>query len=303
MAAGLGETQLRRLITEYRAKQAMIDMKQWSNAFKQLLNNNFGGSIGPEGKSIGLANWIEVAPWKATPYAKTANDGTGLLTPDSLTTPGWSGANQVPLKAAGTTASVDFQPIGANMTCQLCYRTATDNYPVYGAPVSSGTCSLRLDKAPISGVVIVVICNTDYKYAGETTRKAHYDYRLKLGSGMTVADVNTKWYNVNLPVAPAATVDRTTSIGPLNASLAFSASFNGRRSLTLWYDIPAAGAVSISICSPAGVVIRNQLSGIKQPGHYTETVTLANTGISCGAYAVQIKTAYGSTAQKVLLVK
>jgi hypothetical protein len=53
-----------------------------------------------------------------------------------------------------------------------------------------------LDQAPANGVVIAVITNTDYIYNGETTRKAHFDYRLRLVTGVTgTADVNTKWYN------------------------------------------------------------------------------------------------------------
>ena len=90
---------------------------------------------------------------------------------------------------------MDFQPIGSNMTCQIAYR-ATDGTCVYSEPVSSGDCTLRLDKAPYNNVVIAVITNTDYVYNGETTRKAHYDYRLELGTGVSgTADIYTKWYN------------------------------------------------------------------------------------------------------------
>jgi hypothetical protein len=67
---------------------------------------------------------------------------------------------------------------------------------VYSTPVASGACTLNLTAAPASGVVIAVITNTDYIYSGETTRKAHYDYRLRLVTGVTgTASVNTKWYN------------------------------------------------------------------------------------------------------------
>jgi len=190
MAKGLGENQLRRLITEYRAKQALIDMGKWSGAFATLLDNNFGRSIGAEWQP----SWKNPEAWKATPYAKTTNSG-GVLTPEQRTTPGWSGANQIPLKVTGNIVSVDFQPIGSNMTCQIAYR-ATDGTCVYSEPVSSGDCTLRLDKAPYNNVVIAVITNTDYVYNGETTRKAHYDYRLELGTGVSgTADIYTKWYN------------------------------------------------------------------------------------------------------------
>jgi hypothetical protein len=94
------------------------------------------------------------------------------------------------------------------MTCQLCY-IATDGSRVYSNIVSSGDCSLNLDKTPANNVVIAVICNTDYIYYGESTRTAHYDYRLQLGTGVSgTADVNKKWYrgaNINsvhaLPVS------------------------------------------------------------------------------------------------------
>jgi chitodextrinase len=197
MAAGLGATQLRRLICEYRAKQALLDMGKWSNGFKALLDAHFGQSIGAEWQP----SWLNPEVWIATPYAKTTNNGSGLLTPEARTLPGWSGANQIPLTVTGNMVTVNFQPIGANMTCQLCYR-ATDGTAVYSQIVSSGNCSLRLDKAPANNVVIAVICNTDYIYNGESTRTAHYDYRLQLGTGVTgTASVNTKWYATTLKSA------------------------------------------------------------------------------------------------------
>jgi hypothetical protein len=284
MAAGLGDAQVRRLIMEYRAKQAMLDMKKWSNAFKALLNSNFGSSIGAEWSPY----WINCAVWIATPYAKTTDDGTGLLTPEQRTTPGWSGANQIPLKVTGAMASVDFQPIGANMTFQLCYRSAFDGLPVYSTPVSNGTCSLRLDKAPISNVVIAVICNTDYKYLGDTTRKAHYDYRLKLGTGMTTADVNTKWYNVNLPVTADFTRD-IASAGKLPGG-ELSASFEGRDVLALRYFVPSAGVVSFSLFTLAGALVKRLSSAYKQPGQYSEKFNVTGIGITRGTYILQVKT-------------
>lgn len=191
MAAGLGDLQIRRLITEYRAKQALIDMQEWSGAFMKLLDDNFGRSIGAEWQP----SWKNPPMWRATPYAKTTNNGSGLLTPEQRTTPGWSGANQIPLTVSGNRAVVNFQPIGANMTCQLAYR-ATDGSCVYSQPVSNGDCILRLDKPPANNVVIAVITNTDYIYHGEATRKAHYDYRLQLGEGVTgTADIYTRWYD------------------------------------------------------------------------------------------------------------
>ncbi len=294
IAAKLGDVQTRRLITEYRAKQALLDMKKWSNAFKSLLNNNFGTSIGPEWSPY----WISCDPWKATPYAKTANDGNGLLTPEQRTTPGWSGANQIPLTVSGAMATVDFQPIGANMTCQLCYR-ATDGTPVYGAPVSSGTCSIRLDKAPGKGVIIAVICNTDYNYLGDTTRKAHFDYRLKLGSGVSgAADIYTKWYNVNLPATYAEGAAPRTH-GVIRPGLAAAA---GARSMTVRYELRSAGAPSVCVYSPSGAMIGKLSAGFRRPGVYTQRLTFGKP-IPAGTYFVEISANGGRFFTKAINIE
>ncbi len=283
IAAKLGDEQTRRLITEYRAKQALLDMKKWSNAFKKLLNDNFGSSIGAEW----TPNWIDCETWKATPYAKTANDGNGLLTPEARTTPGWSGANQIPLTVSGTVATVDFKPVGANMTCQLCYR-ASDGTPVYSAPVSSGPCSLRLDKAPGKGVVIAVICNTDYKYLGDETRKAHYDYKLQLGAGVTgAADIYTKWYNVDLVTANGA--PRETAPAGAFRSAMLTVSIDCRNSMAIGYDLHSAGEVSVGIYTPSGVLVGKLSAGHKWPGHHTERLEF-HGGIPAGMYLIKVAT-------------
>lgn len=189
IAAGIGATQTRRLITEYRAKQALVDFGKWKAACVTLLNNEFGVSIGAEWQP----SWLNPAPWIATPYVKTTL-ASGILKPDTLTLPGWSGANQIPLTITGDTVRVNFQPIGANMTCQLVYRN-TAGVPVYSKVVSTGECKLDLKTAPANSVVIAVITNTDYIYNGEVTRKKKYDYRLQIVKGVTgAANINTKWY-------------------------------------------------------------------------------------------------------------
>jgi len=190
IATGIGETQTRRLITEYRAKQAVVDFGVWTNAVISLLDANFKRNITAEWQP----SWLNPATWIATPYVSTTNNGNGLLTPETRTTPGWSGSNQIPLTVNGSTVTVNFQPIGANMTCQLAYR-ATDGTPVYSSPTSSGNVTLNLIKAPKNGVIIAVITNTDYIYNGESTRTAHYDYKLQLVTGISgTADIYTAWY-------------------------------------------------------------------------------------------------------------
>ncbi|UCH13369.1 MAG: T9SS type A sorting domain-containing protein, partial [Bacteroidales bacterium] len=196
MAEGLGEAQVRRLIMEYRAKQALVEMNEWEGALKSLLNSYFKTSVRAEWSP----SWLTPEVWIATPYARTSYDSiTRTLTPEYRTTPGWSGANQVPLNVTeavpGDTVIVDFTPLGANMTCQLCYR-ATDSTTVYSKPVSSGECGIVLEKEPANGIIIAVIANSDYIYKGEETRTAHYDYRLRLKKGiLRKASIYQKWFN------------------------------------------------------------------------------------------------------------
>jgi hypothetical protein len=186
---GLGDVQIRRLIQEFRARQAMCDFGKWSTAYKNLLLDTWNMVIGPEWSPY----WINCPTWTATCYVATTNSN-GTLTPETRTLPGWSGANQIPLKVSGTSATVTFNPVGANMSCQLVYRDTSGNIR-YSAPVSSGTCTIPLSNVK-NNVVVAVICNTDYIYNGESTRTAHYDYRLTLGSGVTgTADINTQWFN------------------------------------------------------------------------------------------------------------
>lgn len=186
---GIGPTQTRRLIQEYRARQVFGDFGVWKAAYKKLLNDNWNTSIEEERAEAGILQ--DVDPWKATPYVKTTLSGT-TLTPEERTLPGWSGANQIPLKlAAGAScAEVTFNPIGANMSCQLVYQDTTGSVH-YGAPVTSGSCSVPVSNAK-NGVVIAVLSNTDYIFDGGIKK---YAYTISLGEGISAtADINTQWY-------------------------------------------------------------------------------------------------------------
>ncbi len=188
---GLGAAQTRRLIQEYRARQAFCDFGPWSYAFRQLLNNSWNASIEPEWQPY----WINCPTWNATCYVNTSQSDNVLI-PEERTLPGWSGANQIPLTIdpAAAQASVTFNPIGANMSCQLVYRD-TGGSIHYGVPVSSGACSIPLANV-MNNVIIAVICNTDYIYNGESTRTAKFDYTLSLDEGITQkANIYTRWYN------------------------------------------------------------------------------------------------------------
>ena len=190
---GLGEEQTRRLIMEYRARQAFCDFGQWSYAFRKLLNDNWGTVIGPEWEPV----WIDCDDWNATCYADSVLEGN-VLNPVDLTLPGWSGANQIPLRVDpdASEATITFNPIGTNMACQLVYRD-TDGEIHYSEPVNSGTCSIPLANVR-NNVIIAVACNTDYIYHGESSRTAKFDYSLTLESGITgKADIYTRWYDYN----------------------------------------------------------------------------------------------------------
>ncbi len=181
LAGGVGEEQTQRMIMEFRARQAMVDFGPWSNAFKSPINNNWGRTIGAEKIPGGILQ--EPTAHRLTFYAATTQQGT-TLTPSTDTLPGWSGANQIPLKVTGNKVRVNFQPIGQNMRVQLAYRAA-DGTAVYSKPVSSGEACLDLAKAPKNGVVVAVVSNVDYLYNGEETRTRKHDYRLQIVEGVT----------------------------------------------------------------------------------------------------------------------
>lgn len=194
---GLGDHQTRRLIREFRARQAFCDFGKWSAAFRRLLDDNWGRTIRAEWSPF----WIDCPPWTARCYVVTTNVG-GTLIPEWRTLPGWSGANQIPLVTSNSTGTlrVLFTPIGSNMTCQLVYR-ATDGSVVYSKPVRSGPVSLTPppEKPIRNNVVIAVIANTDYLYLGEFSRTNKFDYRVTISGPGTAgivrpADIATRWY-------------------------------------------------------------------------------------------------------------
>lgn len=282
MGDTLGDLQMRRMVMEYRARMALLDLKDWSEDTKRLLNDNFGSSIGSEW----VPYKIDVDPWIATPYARTT-DSAGTYVPEARTTPGWSGANLVPLKVSGNMVGVKFTPLGQNMTLQLCYR-ATDGTPVYGLPVSSGTASLRLDKAPANGVVIAVVCNTDYKYLGEATRKAHYDYRLTPVQGVAAAaSVNTKWYDVKLSYATGI------QSRPSRRASAGAGSFQLRRdgaAVVAEFALAEAGPVRLDLHTASGALVRHLASGIRSAGSHQVRFDPVSLGVPEATFLVTLRT-------------
>jgi len=246
MAEGLGELQLRRLISEYRAKQAVLDMGKWTTNMKSLLNSNMGVTIKAEWSPY----WINVASWSATPYVVTSKDANNVLTPEARTLPGWSGANQIPLSVSGDEVTVNFQPVGRNMTCQLCYRTKSGLIR-YSQVVNGGDCTLKLDVAPANNVVFAVITNTDYIYEGDTTRKTHYDYRLQLVKGVTgTAAVNKKWYDWTLTLVDLETPSMSETTMEL-----FPNPLGRNQSLNISFSSPIDNSVALAIRNVSGQLV------------------------------------------------
>lgn len=190
LAGGLGETQIRHLIMEYRARQAMVDFGAWSEGFKVPINQHWGRTISSERIDGGIQ---QQTTHRLSFYAATTQSGD-TLTPATDTLPGWSGANQIPLSVSGNKVRVSFQPLGANMRFQLAY-CAADGSTVYSQPVANGEACLNLAKPPKNGTVVGVVSNVDYLYEGETTRKAKFDYRLQLLEGISgTAGLYDKYY-------------------------------------------------------------------------------------------------------------
>lgn len=199
MGKTLGDELMRSFLVEYNARRAMVDVGKWNTAIMNLLDNNWGLTVQQEWSPYN----IKVNPWTATCYAKMSLCSGDSATarwwkPEYRTTPGWSAANQIPLHVnatKGEIVKVYFQPLGDNMVCQLAYRTKRGKL-YYGQPVSGeGIVGIELKDVPANGVVMCIVCNTDYIYKGEATRKAHYDYRLQmLDNAYQPADPTQKWY-------------------------------------------------------------------------------------------------------------
>jgi hypothetical protein len=191
LAGGIGAEQTRHLVTEYRARQALIDFKEWTGAFKDVVNSNWGIDITAENNTPG-GIWRTPPAYTASAYAKSTTSGK-TVTPEPLTLPGWTGANQIPITVSGDRVTVKLNPVDAHMTLQLAYR-ASDGSAVYSQPVASGDACLRLDKAPKASTVIAVVTSTDYIYSGDELRSKKYSYTLELGAGATATASTTGKY-------------------------------------------------------------------------------------------------------------
>ena len=188
----LGTEAVRDIVVQYRARQALFDLGGWDKSYRDVVNTYFGTTVKAETQPA----TIDVAPFKLTPYQAVEDNGEdGWLAPDTLTNPGWSGANFVPIHVKGDRVQVDFRPEDTNMRALLCYRTK-DGKCYYGQPANCGTLSIDITDKPANGVVFCVVVNTDHIFTGSKQLKHHWDYRLRLGEGAeAIADTYTKWFN------------------------------------------------------------------------------------------------------------
>lgn len=191
----LGEETMRQLIMQYRSRMATFDIGGWKPGYRQVMNDNIGVTVKAEWSPY----WINVAPFKLTPYqGLKKNDADFWMAPDTLTNPGWSGSNIIPIHvdSKASTATVEFRPEDTEMRAQLCYVTkAGKNY--YSQPVQCGKMKIDITDRPANNVIFLVVCNTDYIYTNDNNqaqRKKHWDYRVRFGEGaLAVADLYTKW--------------------------------------------------------------------------------------------------------------
>ncbi|MBQ9665854.1 MAG: T9SS type A sorting domain-containing protein [Bacteroidaceae bacterium] len=189
----IGDTAMRALITQYRARLALFDLNGWDKGYRTVADNNFGVTVKAEWKPC----WIECDPHVLTPYQSVQRNSTdGWMAPDTLTNPGWSGANYIPIhvKSDATYAEVEFRPEDTSERALLCYRTKSGEC-YYSQPVSCGKMRIDLTKKPANGVIFCVVVNTDYRYEGDAQRKHHWDYRIRLGeNALAIADTHLKWF-------------------------------------------------------------------------------------------------------------
>jgi hypothetical protein len=289
MAAAIGDAEARSIIMEYRAKLAMLDMKKWSTAMKNLLNQNVGDSIGCEYTPCAATP----AKWAVTPYVVTT-DSSGILVPEARTTPGWSGANVIPLTITAGATQVKLSLLGAStsMSLQIAYR-ATDGTPVYSTPIfGNNQAVLNLSKAPQNSVVFAIICNTDYDYVGEVTRTTHHSYRLKLDAGISAkADPYTQWYNHfnltydwdNAKVVTSPTPVKGFTDSKRNLGISY---VNGL--ILANYHVQKAGKVKVGIYTGYGALIQNVVNEYQKVGAYSKQIDLKAMNLTRGVYLIKL---------------
>ncbi len=189
----IGDDMMRKLIVQYRARQAIFDIGGWTTGYRQVTSDYFGQEFGPEWEPY----YIDCGKWKATCYQRMrVNDNNGWLAPDEETTPGWSGANIIPIhvNTDSAYARVQFRPEDTEERAILCYKTKAGEAH-YSQMTRCGDMVIDLTPTPANGVIFCVVANTDYVYTGDDQRQHHWDYRLRLCEGAKgIADKDKKWF-------------------------------------------------------------------------------------------------------------
>ena len=193
IGSAIGDKAMRNFITQYRARLALYDLGGWDKGYRQLADNHFKVTVKEEWSPY----WIKCKPFQLTPYQSvTRNSEDGWMAPDTLTNPGWSGSNIIPIhiKSDADFVEVEFRPEDTSERALLCYRTK-EGECYYSQPVTCGKMRLDTSKRPANNVVFCVVTNTDYKFEGDKQRKHHWDYRIRFGeNALAVADTYQKWY-------------------------------------------------------------------------------------------------------------
>ena len=189
----IGDDAMRKLIVQYRARQAAFDFGPWSTGYRQATSDHFGMVIGPEWEPY----WINCEPWQTTCYQRLrVNDEKGWLAPEELTLPGWSGANIIPIHVDLTKdkVCVQFRPEDTNERAILCYKTKAGK-AYYSQMVYCGDMELDITDAPANGIIFCVVVNTDYRFTGDEQRKHKWDYRIRLREGAKgIANQHKRWF-------------------------------------------------------------------------------------------------------------
>ena len=266
IADSIGDYDMRRLILQYRAKQATMQLGNWSKGYREGMNWYFGTHFGAEYEP----SWIKCPVWIGTPYqTMTKCADSDWYAPDTIVTPGWSGGNQIPIHVEGDTVEVEFLPEGPGMMAQLCYRTK-DGKDYYSQPVNCGTVSMALPEPPANGVLFLAVANTDYLYESDETRKKHHDYRVAFGKGVLgLASPNIRWYfyentlnetnykevttGIDEVFEKGETVDMTPSYGVLIMNSVIRKGDN----LNLRFNGVDPSDVTLSIISSTGALVKN----------------------------------------------
>jgi hypothetical protein len=330
---GLGVAGVRRLITEFRARLALLDMKKWSNEIKSLLNQNFGSNTYWEQDYWDNGKYSYT--WKMTPYQTVTASGEYLV-PNQDITPGWSGANYIPLKvqSGAKQVTVSFYPNGSNsnntnMNFLICYR-ATDGTPVYSEPITGeGSVTLRLDKAPSSTggtqMVFAVVVNTDYQYTGNTDiRKKHFDYKLKLEEGISGAgDAYTKYYNdfkldyawpeigASEPESSSSQIPTSSSSENITGMIVLRDGLKGPAThmnlvyrngfVDVQYMLPQNDKVKVSLFTGFGALVGQKIVGEQGMGAHSFAFDMH--GMPRGTYIVKVSTGSYREAKAISILK